>query len=564
MEEIEIVPIPPPSTSISGQPFFSNKENTFPNRDMRNKFHNKSELTNKRQSQRNSSTTNERANVRGRRTCCITVHSPRGASRTRSVSRARKGIQRSKKRSYSTQPLQRSRSNSKIRSRSSSCTRTNSRLQVTKIRDRKNELTLGTALEDLPSISHVQQSGAHHIGNGATMDRGDDSNESISPMANPNFHHNDVFSKSIMCMSMLNSPNLPGPIRTRHLLTASVYHNRQTDIWITTINMSQKEAVTKSNAAKYLKAFSFPTEHEARESAYANAPAQMIPFDESPHCFTCDARFSIFRRASHCRNCGVCICNSCSNNWNKVCIPETYNIKNESTVKVCRSCNTLSRMFRSALLDGKYENAITIYNSGNINLRCPFATTSKGEESMLPIHCAVEGGSLELLQWLVDVHFCPIKRIRTKNGRTNAQNTDVLITTSKGRSVVDIAVKECNVEILRYLVNEKNASVTGIKDLNLALNALEAVLKTAPPTLDTPLSLPPGLMTDLNTPKINDGLPTFEISGEDCAVTDEESSCSEKKCEDEDQDDQSVATTVRDAVSNRKSCHKVHFSLFQK
>jgi hypothetical protein len=43
-------------------------------------------------------------------------------------------------------------------------------------------------------------------------------------------------------------------------------NNEATGIWITTINMSQKEAVNKSNAAKYLKAFSFQTEREARES----------------------------------------------------------------------------------------------------------------------------------------------------------------------------------------------------------------------------------------------------------------------------------------------------------
>ena len=59
---------------------------------------------------------------------------------------------------------------------------------------------------------------------------------------------------------------LPRPIHTRNLLATSVYHNQDTGIWITTINMSQKETVNKSNAAKYLKAFSFQTEREARES----------------------------------------------------------------------------------------------------------------------------------------------------------------------------------------------------------------------------------------------------------------------------------------------------------
>ena len=60
--------------------------------------------------------------------------------------------------------------------------------------------------------------------------------------------------------------SLPRPIHTRQLLATSVYHNEATGIWITTVNMSQKETVNKSNAAKYLKAFSFQTESEARES----------------------------------------------------------------------------------------------------------------------------------------------------------------------------------------------------------------------------------------------------------------------------------------------------------
>lgn len=59
---------------------------------------------------------------------------------------------------------------------------------------------------------------------------------------------------------------LPRPLHTRNLLATSVYHNEATGIWITTINMSQKESVSKSNAAKYLKAFSFQSESEARES----------------------------------------------------------------------------------------------------------------------------------------------------------------------------------------------------------------------------------------------------------------------------------------------------------
>ena len=341
---------------------------------------------------------------------------------------------------------------------------------------------------------------------------------------------------------------LPRPIYTRNLLTTSVYNNQATGIWITTINMSQKESVTKSNAAKYLKAFSFQTEREARESAYANAPAKMLPFDENHFCFACSGQFSVFKRAAHCRNCGVCICNTCSVSWSKLCIPETYNIKGAASVKVCKACNSLSNMFRRSLLEANYEDALTIYNTGNVNLRCPFMT-NKGGEAMLPIHCAAEGGSLELLQWLVDVHFCPLKRIRTGN-RNKTQHSDELITTSKGRSVLEIAMVSQNVDILRYLVNEKSIEVSGVKDLSVALKALEAVLKASHIVQDeqnTPIQryFAAGPQTpELN--RINDRLPSFD---DDYTDSDDESPKHLSAARESD-DEQSVATTVQDAVSH--------------
>jgi hypothetical protein len=378
---------------------------------------------------------------------------------------------------------------------------------------------------------------------------------------------------------------LPSPIHTRHLLPSSVYNNRATGIWITTINMSQKEVVTKVNAAKYLKAFSFPTENEARESAYANAPARMIPFDENPECQICEKSFSFLNRPAHCRNCGICICSSCHVNWNKLCIPDTFNIKNEKSVRVCTSCNTLSMMFKQALLNANYDDALTIYNTGNINLRCPFVA-NKGEEIMLPIHCAAIGGSLDLLIWLTETHYCPIKRIRTGN-KVKSQGSDELITTSKGKSVIDIALAGKQVDMLRYLVNEKGANFDRVKDINIALGALEAVLKSSyqpefngesfeddarsDPLVDnsctvfhtdlvsnkqsSPISSSNArrsrrMKTSNHAPvlkgRINNGLPNFDISAPDDDSSDYDDE-SPQNTFDDSEDDQSVATTVHDA-----------------
>lgn len=189
--------------------------------------------------------------------------------------------------------------------------------------------------------------------------------------------------------SSSNSTSLALPpglkLRTRNLLTAYVNHNKATSLWITTINTNQKASANERSATRYLKAFSFRTEHEARESAYVNAPPELVPFESMPNCFSCETRFnSVLRRPSHCRNCGVCICNICSTSWSKLMIPETYNTKNTKTVKICRTCDYLSTAFRHALLSGNYDNAIKVYMTGNINLRCPFVNVKNknGNEIM--------------------------------------------------------------------------------------------------------------------------------------------------------------------------------------
>jgi len=271
-------------------------------------------------------------------------------------------------------------------------------------------------------------------------------------------------------------------IQPRTLLTASVYHNEATHLWIATINTNQKglNATNKSNASKYLKAFSFHTEREARESAYANAPPKMTPFAESPHCALCNGKFAVFRRPSHCRNCGVCICASCSKTWSHKSIPETYNMKNEKNVKVCKTCHFLSYKFRQTLLDGHYEDAVSLFHTGNINLRCQFYSTD-GEASY-PVHCAAEGGNIQLLQWLVDIHFCPIKQAGSgSKGKKSRKASTALIQTSKGRTVLDIAMTNQRVDILRYLVVDKGICIyDNVKDLKTSLGALEAVLNVLP------------------------------------------------------------------------------------
>ena len=92
------------------------------------------------------------------------------------------------------------------------------------------------------------------------------------------------------------------------------------------------------------------------------------------------------------------------------------------------------------------------------------------------------GGNVKLLKWLIDVHHCPIKM--TNTGNRNSHGTRQLITTSNGRTILDLAVVKKEVDVLQYLVNQKKISVSSETGTNAnALMALEAVLKAMPGSL---------------------------------------------------------------------------------
>lgn len=164
--------------------------------------------------------------------------------------------------------------------------------------------------------------------------------------------------------------------------------------------------------------------------------------------------------------------------WPSKMIPDTYNFKKESIVNVCLSCNWLSNQFRLALLNGNQDQAVAVAATGNINLHAPFANV-KGE-LFYPVHCAALGGSLLLLKWLVDENCCPIKSLRVSGG--GASGTYTPIVTSKGRSLLGIAMENRSIDMIRYLVVKKGISLAGEKDITfeLLLRNLDKVLRLLP------------------------------------------------------------------------------------
>ena len=172
-----------------------------------------------------------------------------------------------------------------------------------------------------------------------------------------------------------------------------------------------------------------------------------------------------------------------------------------------------------------------MHASGNINLRCSFADISKEAMWVLlllktygtilcncfviallffvisngrsrsclcswmcvgscyyprfPIHCAVMGGNLDLVKWLVDGNGVPIMMPRPGTSTsTSSSGTGRLesVQTSKGRTLMDIVMttgrstnKKPKVAILAYFV-QQGMHVTDATDPTLAANLLQSVV----------------------------------------------------------------------------------------
>ena len=179
-----------------------------------------------------------------------------------------------------------------------------------------------------------------------------------------------------------SSNSLANSVLTRELLPWSVIHSEATNMWVATVNTNQKALDSKNviEASKALRAFSVVTEKQATCLAKAWSPPRMHAFSKNPACHICKAKFAVFRRACHCRNCGVTVCSSssCSRPWPAKMCPETYNIKKESFLNVCAACDFLCTSFRLALLEGDFDKAVALHSTGNINVVTPFANV-KGE-----------------------------------------------------------------------------------------------------------------------------------------------------------------------------------------
>lgn len=271
---------------------------------------------------------------------------------------------------------------------------------------------------------------------------------------------------------------MPPNIQKRSPLPSSIHQNQATKKWIATITVRPPSDGAGSNRQGFIKQgdclyFTFDTDREASKFAKAYTPPRMrVP---GSHCESCTRPLNTKPRSTCiCRNCGACVCEKCSTKWGIDMVPKTYGLMGSGytpKVRVCKSCDWLSNAFCMSLLRGQSNDAFALYETGNINLRCTFADING--EAMFPVHCAVLGGSLTLLKWLVDTNCCPTRR---GGSSPLLQNRSIL--TSNNRSMLDLAMTgKPKMDILRHLVIEMNMSILDTKNPKLAQVTLENLLR---------------------------------------------------------------------------------------
>jgi hypothetical protein len=267
----------------------------------------------------------------------------------------------------------------------------------------------------------------------------------------------------------------PECIRTRDLLKWTLRRNSATNQWVASVHPNQLvlESGDPAELQKAVRSFVAPTQLEAHATGLAMAVPRMLPFSEHPICHVCKAKFgALLRRPCHCRNCGVCICAGCATTWSTKRLAETYRRQNETTathVNVCIACDWLSSTFRETLEQGRYKAALSLYKTGNINVRMPFYS-ARNEEVVYPIHVAAVGGNIDIVKWLGGELWCPVREaIKSKRGGKNKEKkADAPLLTSKGRSPLGIALSDQKLDIVHYLIAEKKMSFFEEKDMSNA------------------------------------------------------------------------------------------------
>ena len=105
----------------------------------------------------------------------------------------------------------------------------------------------------------------------------------------------------------------------------------------------------------------FHSEAAALAAARHESPPS---WTDSETCQRCGQGFGLFRRRTHCRNCGYSMCRSCTKAWPRAALPALFPKDNgERTCNVCLACDDAANAFRAALVSGDADAARRVYGT---------------------------------------------------------------------------------------------------------------------------------------------------------------------------------------------------------
>ena len=83
------------------------------------------------------------------------------------------------------------------------------------------------------------------------------------------------------------------------------------------------------------------------------------------------------------------------------------------------------------------------------------------------VHCAAASGNVQLMQWLLEKQYCRSRDLATGEPLLNAA----------GHSVLCVAARKGDREMMHYLLHSQHGSVTEISDVAILQRALHSALE---------------------------------------------------------------------------------------
>jgi len=137
-------------------------------------------------------------------------------------------------------------------------------------------------------------------------------------------------------------------------------------------------------------------------------------------------------------------------------LPARCNRKKEKRLRVCDACQCRCDKLRVGLLQGDMVKVSDAYSSGLVVLDCPYTIFP---DHLYPTHCAVVGGNMALLSWLV----------RDKRSSISARDANGMTPFAK-------ACAMGHVEMMFWFVRTNGVDTQEVHDMQVLRQGLQSLL----------------------------------------------------------------------------------------